>query len=102
MATKQFKGDHYRSAVVEYLGRQVIEGNADQVHYSGEQWICPDKELYELDESWNLRGYSVDIHRDQFENIVIEADDEDVLHELEEIALKAKPAEEPAAEEPSE
>ena len=96
MAIKNFKGDHYRDAVVEYLSRQTVTGDAEQVHYSGEQWICPDKELYELDESWNLRGHSVEIHRDQFENIVIEADDEAILGELEEAALKAKPASEPS------
>jgi hypothetical protein len=98
MATKEFKGDHYRDAVVGYLSRQAAEGNAEQIYYSGEQWVCADKELYELDESWNLRGHSVDIHRGQFGHIKIEAD-EDVLGELEEVALKAKPAKEPAAEE---
>ncbi len=102
MAIKEFKGDHYRDAVVAYLSRQAVEGDAEQIHYSGEQWTCTDKGLYELDESWVFRGASIDIRRGQFEQITIEADDEDVLQELERVALEAKPVEEPAADKPSE
>jgi len=96
MATKEFKGDHYRDAVVAYLSRHTVSEEAEQIDYSGEQWVCADKGTYELDESWVFRGASVDIHRNQFGDITIEADDEAVLGELEEVALKAKPAEEPS------
>ncbi|MBD3259414.1 hypothetical protein GF371_02160 [Candidatus Woesearchaeota archaeon] len=89
MATKKFKGDRYYDAIVDYMRGHAITGNAEQTHYSGEQWTCPDKGLYELDETWQLRGVEVAIHRSQFAQITVDTENEEVLQELEKAALTA-------------
>ncbi|MBW3012934.1 hypothetical protein KY325_01545 [Candidatus Woesearchaeota archaeon] len=74
MAFTTIEGDGLYSAVGTVLQREAEQGRAKRTFYSGEQWKCPDKEQYTVDEAWTYDGLNIKIHRNEFEKVRIEVD----------------------------